>query len=66
MPSERTRLARSSQKTLIELSLMPVARRWPVSLRAVQLTCLFEFSKLIEPIDGSYFSLSCACWRISE
>ena len=59
MPIERTRLYLLSQKTLIVLSDMPVAKRSPVSLKVTQLTERFEFKRLMEPIEGN-------CWGLSE
>jgi len=58
MPSDWTKLLRSSQNTRTELSDMPTASKLHVWLMVVQLTCLLEFSKLIEPIDGRNFSES--------
>jgi len=66
MPNERTKLLRLSQNTFTLLSARPTANKLPVSLRVTQFTWRFVFSKLIEPIDGSYFSLNRTYYRISE
>ena len=65
IPSERIKEALLSQKTLIELSAIPIVSKFPVSLIATQFTCLHELSKFIEPIDGSYFSVKRTWLRIS-
>lgn len=57
MPRERISEALLNQKTLIELSDMPIVSKLPVSLIVTQLTCLLEFSRLMEPIDGNYLSV---------
>ena len=65
MPSERISDILHSQNTLTELSDIPIVNRLPVSLSATQLTWRQELSKLMEPIDGSYFSVRRTYWRIS-
>ena len=63
-----SKLSLFRMNTFTELSAMPQAMISPVSLSVVQFTCLLALSKLIEPIEGSWFCLSDSLtyWRISD
>ena len=56
MHSDRIKLLLFSQKTFTVLSAMPVTNRLPVTDKSVQFTCLLALRRLMEPIEGRFFS----------